>query len=283
MVSGFQTSGGFFHRVDDFATQWANISGGAITVKTTLVADDSNYQFFPCDEVGTYHYDDINTTNLNGYNRNLIGIAVMDGPQFEGTVVLESLGNEDFYVFPPDQFTTNNPSWETSACAAFYANWQGSSWVVPWFWDGTAQLVISPYGNYWHNGKEWDKGWNSSLSITNNGSQSTTYTLDYIHAGGSSVIAKNPSSCVESDPLIQSRSFSLSPSNVWSGTLGTDILSYNPSGSVTSDVLAEDGFFVISLNPVIAGTTPYQSIAPNASGSFSNCGGVCSIPTQCQQ
>jgi hypothetical protein len=240
-----------------------------------LIADDSNFQFADCDVTGTYTYGPYTFSDVTGVAPNILNVSVMaSGDEFTGDLVVESLGGggygtgAGFYVFPPNSFTATNSTGQSTVCSAYYNAWQTSSWSVPWFWDSSAEVLISPYANIWHNDLFWDKGWNSSISITNNSAQTINYSVWYLKGGvpSPSVKSQNPSTCSQSSALNQLATPSVNPSATWN----SDLLSIlnEPSG----DVLREDGFFWAYQSPVISGTSPTHSINPNSSGTASNCG-----------
>ncbi len=134
----------------------------------------------------------------------------------------------------------------------------------------------------WHNHAFWDKGWNTSISITNGGGQSVDYTINYVSANNPNnpgvPRSYNPSSSCSTTNLNQTITRTVSASGNWSGNLHNDILNPNSSHAVK-----EDGFMYITLSPVIAGTTPSTTISAHSSGTSTICDGSCPVITSCHQ
>ncbi len=268
---------GFGYRAQDFATSYANQNTSSITVRTRLIANDANFQFVPCGVRGTYTYPDKTIVSLSTDSLNVQAVSVLaSGPQFTGSMTAETLGGQTFYIFSPSDFKAGPSIVESTQCKAYYRAWQDSSWTVPFFWDGVAQVLISPYGNYWNNDKFWDKGWNSSLFILNNGAQTVTYEIHYVRDGSQTAVSYNPNNGCSTTSLNQMTTQILPPGGSWSGTL-KGILNPNPSHSVT-----EDGFFYIINTPIIPGTNPSHSLSANASGTSTVCGVSCPLIFSCQ-
>ncbi len=255
--------------VHDFAWSAVNVNASSITVRNTLAK--SGYQFTHPDDKGglfcgpnnSYTYPDTPLSPYGTYAWNVLNVSVKGSPPrlLNATLTVESLGGQDFYIFPPSTFSAQGGS-SSSACDAYYNAWQGAAWSIPWFWDGTASVLVSPYANGWHNHGWWDKGWNTSLSIYNGGNQSVQYDINYISSLNYGIpVMRNPSSCSSTTNLNQSRTETIGASGSWSGNLTNDI--FNPTSGWT---VQEDGFIYIALNPVIPGTTPSSNVSPHSSG-----------------
>ncbi len=286
------------YEIDDFIFSFVNPNAGDITVKTTLTADNSNFQFayqtpnanpptLTCSTQGSYTYDDRPLAQAGTDALNVLNVSMpVTTTEFTGSVHIESLGYENFYVSSANDLSVSSVNSHATMCDAYYDAWQNGAWSVPWYWDGNASVLVSPYANNWKNHAFWDKGWNSSLSVTNNGSQSVEYGIYYRTAknlGQGNPLSFDPNSypTCESHNLSHSTSHTVGVSQTWSGDLNSIL---NPN---SSHAVEEDGFFYITLNPVISGSSPTQNINPNSSGTATICGqlggGVtCPVITSCQ-
>lgn len=272
--------------IDDFASSWANQNSNTITVRVRLVADDPKYKFFDdCDQdqnpnFGTYTYCDFGMPSLTPQAINVFGVSVIfSEPLFQGGMEIQSLGGEAFYIFSPNDFKVNGSG--SDCLTAYYNAWQNSSWAVPFFWDEPTQLLISPYGNYWHNDIFWDKGWHSIIRVKNNNSNTTViYTIVYRNIplwGGTETPpptleqinnCANPffKKCSSSPITEKSKTITLPPGSIFEEPFETMF------GIDTSLKAFNDGFFFIQLSPVVGGTEPAHNLPPNLSGVKLDCG-----------
>jgi hypothetical protein len=247
----------------DFFTSYANVTGDSITVRTTLVANDSNYLYLDCTSTGTYVYEDIEIANRSTMSLNFLGISILaDTPMWYGTMVVESLGSEPFYILNPND--TNEYGQGGSECAAEFTAFYQASWSIPFFYDETAEVLVSPYANYWHNDHVWYLGWNSHLTIINNGTQAVTYDIHYVRDGSWGARSYDPNDCgsetmlneyIRTDPIAAN-------GGIWSGDLASSIF-----GVGSGPVVADDGFiYIAQVGQTIGGTYPIHDVTPNASG-----------------
>jgi len=290
LTAGVRASGfPFTYNVDDFAFSAANLNNDPIYVRATLDADNSSFQFGEPDGSGgllcatqdTYAYDDRELSPLGTYAWNVLNVSVAaTTSEFTGSLTLESNGQEDFYVFSPNTFYVSGSNPQSTICAAYKTVWQGAAWNVPWYWDGTANKLVSPYANYWYKNTFWDTGWNSLITIINNNASTADYTVHYRSwvSGGVPTRQDPTNSCAVTNLSTESQTLTVPGSGGnWSGNLRSDVL-----GVSTSYEVQQDGFMWITLNPVQSGTSPGNAINPNSSGSSTICDGSgCPIVTSC--
>jgi len=293
LTSGVRSTSPISVAVDDFAAAWVNATTGSINVDATLTTSNTTYVYRDCNSTnGIYYFptksipaDGVATINLLGGLWPILGTT---GAQWSGSLAVTS--GTAFYAFSPNDFTVSGNSSGTS-CGAYYSAWQNTSWNVPWYWNGTRNMLISPYGNRWHNDSFWDKGWQSQLSITNNTSsgQSTAYQIYYVSTAGSQ------------NPNIMEASGSCSPTDLTSNFYQTPSISPgNSTGTITIDTVIQqtvggvsqpsvsartgsDGYFYVTLTNLIDGATPGQTVQKYTTTNNSTCpaGGGCPLEYSC--
>jgi hypothetical protein len=123
-------------------------------------------------------------------------------------------------------------------------------------------------------------GWNSNISIQNNGSQPVTYTVNYLSSTAPPGLAYGYSYQMCSSYVLNQTTTtqSIVPGNTWSGNLRDDI--FQPSSNL--DMVQQDGFLYITLNPVTAGTYPIETVSALSSGTGYCGGGNCPLVFTCQ-
>jgi hypothetical protein len=206
MIAGNILTASDYYEEYDFGISFSSMTGFPNKIRVSLVAQDSSGQYNPS---YTYKTNDLGTTYHGTYyyltptpgacdpdptviclnpgqhvTYNVVNASVIVGePNWTGSVQVESINDNPFYIFPPNQFTAYGTS-SLTACDAHYNAWQvnGGPWYPPFFWDSGTHALISPYGNFYRNWQPWDNGWSSVISIANNSTSAVTYTFNFVQS-----------------------------------------------------------------------------------------------------
>jgi ribosomal protein S19 len=185
-----KTSSGW--NVKDFAVAMMNPNSQEITVTWRLISDDPKFRFRD-NSVGTwtrtFTIPPLMGRTFNVYvgshtfepvvvagDPTVTHFAVLRLTNFRGATEFSS--SLPFYVFSGQQFETAEVN-SSDADHAYHEGWNVWSNPIPTVWDSDLQQFVLPYTNYWHNDREWAKGWHSTLHIKNNTGQSVTYLIEH--------------------------------------------------------------------------------------------------------
>jgi hypothetical protein len=266
-----KTSSGW--NVKDFAVAMMNPNSQEITVTWRLISDDPKLRFRG-GSVGTWTQT-FTIPPLMGKTYNVYGgaytpefLAGRDPTvtHFAGLRLTNFTGSTEFssslpfYVFSGQQFETAEVN-SSDADHAYHEGWDVWSNPIPTVWDSDLQQFVLPYTNYWHNDREWAKGWHSTLHIKNNTGQSVTYLIQHRPSYGT---LRNPAhACQVTEYKDQSVKVELKVGQERTTTLESLF------GWPSDQASRMEGIVLIRPTPITAwrGTSVSSTVVPNKSGS----------------